>query len=51
MRILSVEPVSFSELSESHATRENMTLDGLRSVIGDIYPGIEKLYVVSFETA
>ncbi|MFA0026871.1 ASCH domain-containing protein, partial [Vibrio sp. 10N.261.49.A5] len=29
--------------------QENMTLDVLKDVIQDIYPGISELYVVSYE--
>lgn len=49
LRILSVEPVSFSALTSYHAEQENMTLDELKQVISDIYPGVEELYVVHYQ--
>ncbi len=49
LKILSVEPVLFSELSEYHAEQENMTLPQLKQVIDDIYPGIEQLYVIHYQ--
>ena len=48
LAIDSVEPILFSELNDFHAQQENMTLEQLKAVIQEIYPGIEKLYVVSY---
>ncbi|MCE7626928.1 ASCH domain-containing protein, partial [Vibrio fluvialis] len=47
--IESVEPVQFSALTAYHAEQENMTLDELKQVISDIYPGIEALYVITYQ--
>jgi N4-acetylcytidine amidohydrolase len=49
LEILSVLPILLSELSSFHAAQENMTLAALNSVIQDIYPGIQQLYVVSYK--
>lgn len=49
LAILSVEPILFTELSDFHAEQENITLAVLKAVIQDIYPGIEQLYVVSYQ--
>ena len=49
LEIISVSPILFSELSCFHAEQENMTLAELKSVIQDIYPGIQQLYVVSYK--
>ncbi len=49
LKILSVEPVLFSELNDFHAEQENMTLAELKQVIEDIYPGIEQLYVIHYQ--
>jgi len=49
LKIISVEAVAFNELSEFHAQQENMTLPELKAVIQDIYPGIEHLYMISYE--
>ncbi|OEF07666.1 N(4)-acetylcytidine aminohydrolase [Vibrio genomosp. F10] len=48
LHIQSVEPILLSQLSDFHAEQENMTLDVLKSVIEDIYPGITELYVISY---
>lgn len=49
LKIQSVEPMNFSELSDFHAKQENMTLPELKNVIQEIYPNIETLYVISYE--
>nr|WP_246225571.1 N(4)-acetylcytidine aminohydrolase [Vibrio agarilyticus] len=49
LEILSVEPILFHDLDETHAEQENMTLETLKEVIQSIYPGIEQLYVVTFK--
>ncbi|MCP4321893.1 MAG: ASCH domain-containing protein [Psychromonas sp.] len=46
--IKDVQPISIDQLTEYHAKQENMTLDELKSVIDDIYPGINNLYVISY---
>ena len=51
LKILSVTPIRFQELSEFHAVQENMTLEQLQQVIQEIYPGIEQLYVIRYELA
>ena len=49
LKIVSVEPVLFEALTDYHAEQENMTLDELREVIQDIYPGIQQLYLISYQ--
>ncbi len=49
LRILAVTAVGFSELNHQHAEQENMSLEQLKQVIADIYPGIEQLYEIQFE--
>ena len=49
LKILSVEPVLFDALTDYHAEQENMTLNELREVIQDIYPGIQELYLISYQ--
>ena len=49
LKITRVEPILFDDLGEFHAEQENMTLQVLKDVIQDIYPGISELYVVSYE--
>ena len=48
VQILSVQPIKVNQLDESHAEQENMTLTELTSLIEQIYPGIESLYVIEF---
>ncbi|EGQ7963666.1 TPA: ASCH domain-containing protein [Vibrio vulnificus] len=49
LKILSVEPIAFSALNQFHAEQENMTLETLKEVIQEIYPGIEQLYVIQYQ--
>ncbi|EHA1126638.1 ASCH domain-containing protein [Vibrio navarrensis] len=51
IEILSVEPISLSELNDHHASQENMTLPVLKEVIAEIYPGLESLYVIAYKLA
>lgn len=48
IEVKSVEPVLLSELTDEHACQENMTLSELKQVIGEIYPGLNELFVISF---
>ncbi|ARD38405.1 ASCH domain-containing protein [Edwardsiella ictaluri] len=48
IEVIGVTPVMLAQLNAQYAAQENMTLDALRSVIGEIYPQIERLYVISF---
>lgn len=48
IQIIDVMPVTLTELTDVHAKQENMTLPQLRSVIAEIYPGLEQLYMISF---
>ncbi|RKQ39539.1 N(4)-acetylcytidine aminohydrolase [Enterobacter sp. R1(2018)] len=49
IKVTGVSPVLLNELTEEHARQENMTLPQLKEVIGEIYPGLNELYVISFE--
>ncbi|ETI62235.1 N(4)-acetylcytidine aminohydrolase [Marinomonas profundimaris] len=49
LKIHSVISLPYSQLSEFHAQQENMTLLALKTVIQEIYPNIESLYVISYE--
>jgi UPF0267 protein CGSHiEE_04535 len=46
--VLSVSPITLDELTEQHATQENMSLAELKEVIRDIYPIEEQFYVIRF---
>lgn len=48
VKILSVTPVAFDDLNEQHAHQENMTLDSLKAVIREIYPGIDSLFEIQY---
>ncbi|CNH96513.1 N(4)-acetylcytidine aminohydrolase [Yersinia pekkanenii] len=48
IKVSSVTPVTLDALSERHAEQENMSLDELKKVIMDIYPGLEQFYVIEF---
>lgn len=49
LKILSVTPVLLSQLTEFHAEQENMSLPQLKGVIQDIYPGLERLFVIDYQ--
>lgn len=49
IQIINVTPVHFEQLDEHHARQENMSLEELKDVITEIYPGITKLYSIEFE--
>lgn len=46
--IKDIQPITFDQLSEFHATQENMTLSELKTVIREIYPNINHFYVISY---
>ncbi|MBI9108407.1 MAG: ASCH domain-containing protein [Spirochaetales bacterium] len=49
IEIVSVVPITFDEISAVHAEQEHMELPKLKQVIKDIYPDIDKLYVISYK--
>ncbi|ABZ76192.1 protein of unknown function DUF437 [Shewanella halifaxensis HAW-EB4] len=49
--ILSVEEVAFDELNDTHAKQENMSLEELKILIRQIYPGITSMYMIRFSLA
>lgn len=48
--IIGCTPIYLSELNDRHAAQENMTLPQLLSVIEEIYPGLEQLFLIEFRT-
>ena len=48
IEVLGVSPITLDELTEQHATQENMGLDELKEVIRGIYPSEERFYVIEF---
>ncbi|KAN0026624.1 hypothetical protein ACTFIV_007613 [Dictyostelium citrinum] len=48
IKILSVSPIHFTQLNEKHAIQENMTLNQLKNVISEIYPGLLDLFLIEF---
>lgn len=48
IEILSVEPIDYDDISEYHATQEAMTLDNLKSLIREIYPTEQSLFVIHY---
>ncbi|MGL4711270.1 MAG: N(4)-acetylcytidine aminohydrolase [Shewanella sp.] len=48
INIMAVTPVRLTELTDTHAQQENMTLPQLRAVIAEIYPGLEQLFMIRF---
>jgi len=48
IEIIAVTPVQFCELNQRHADQENMTLEALKQVISEIYPGLNELFMIEF---
>ncbi len=48
IEVISVVPVAPCDLTTTHARQENMSLAELQSVISQIYPGEQQLYVITF---
>ncbi|RJX68959.1 ASCH domain-containing protein [Vibrio sinensis] len=49
IKILSVEPLNFDDINEFHAEQEYMELPKLKSLIREIYPNTDTLFVISYE--
>lgn len=49
IRVLSITPIQFEQLNETHAKQENMTLAELKQVIKEIYPNDNDFFVIEFE--
>ena len=49
IEVLSVSPITLSELTEQHAAQENMSLAELKEVIKAIYPDEKAFYILEFK--
>ncbi|WP_274026199.1 N(4)-acetylcytidine aminohydrolase [Vibrio parahaemolyticus] len=49
IKILSVEPLNFDEINEFYAEQEAIELPKLKQLIREIYPDIDKLFVIEYE--
>lgn len=49
IKVISINTVPFDQLTHHHAQQENMPLDMLKSLIQEVYPGIELLHEIKFE--
>ncbi|MBS0847374.1 N(4)-acetylcytidine aminohydrolase [Citrobacter sp. JGM124] len=49
IEVISVTAVSLAALNEHHARQENMTLEQLKQVIEEIYPGEQALWEIAFK--
>lgn len=49
IKILSVAPLKFDDVNESHAEQEAIELPKLKELIREIYPNIDELYVIEYE--
>ena len=49
IRILSVEPLRYDEINEFHAEQEHLPLPELKTLIRDIYPDLDQLFMIRFE--
>lgn len=48
IQIIDVTPINYHQLTDAEALQENMTLEQLKAVIAEIYPGITELYKIEF---
>lgn len=48
IEILSVEQISYDDISDYHAAQEAMTLDILKKLIREIYPTEQSLFVIHY---
>jgi Uncharacterized protein conserved in bacteria len=49
LRVTATSEVTLDTLTEQHAQQENMSLEELKSVIKEIYPGQQKFSVIEFQ--
>lgn len=48
IEILSVEPITYDDINEYHAKQEAMSLETLKTLIREIYPTEQYLYVITY---
>lgn len=48
IEIISIEAIRYDDISEYHAQQEAMTLDTLKTLIRDIYPKEQSLFVIHY---
>lgn len=51
IEIISVEPLKFEEINEFHAEQEAIELPKLKTLIKEIYPNTDELYVITYQLA
>lgn len=49
IKIESVEPINFDDISEFHALQESLELQRLKALIKEIYPDINDLFVITYK--
>lgn len=49
IKIEAVEPLNFDDIGEFHAEQEHIPLPELKVLIRDIYPNIDKLFMITFK--
>ncbi len=49
IKVISVTPILFEHLNETHAKQENMTLTQLQQVIREIYPNDNEFFVIEYQ--
>lgn len=49
LKIMSVKPIAFDDLTELHAQQENLTLLELKSIIREIYPNTNELFIIEYQ--
>ncbi|QIL86442.1 ASCH domain-containing protein [Vibrio sp. HDW18] len=49
IEIIAVEPLKFDDINQFHAEQEAMELPKLKSLIKQIYPNIDQLYMITYQ--
>ena len=48
LRIISVSPLPWDDIDETHAAQEGFGLDELKQLLREIYPTADQLYCITF---
>lgn len=49
IEILAVEPLKFDEISQFHAEQEALELSKLKSLIKEVYPNTDELFMITYQ--
>ncbi|MDW6091491.1 N(4)-acetylcytidine aminohydrolase [Vibrio rhizosphaerae] len=49
IEIIAVEPLRFDEINQFHARQEHLPLPQLKTLIRDVYPETDELFMITFK--